>query len=110
MKGTHNTKQLKELQVRCHDIVPVFGALRDSDGKELPLSYRPRNKFDPQPWTVCGYHYSSAELYARPQHAPGVADAAWVEQRHVTDLDRSDAAFTHMFDREVETNTAGVAA
>jgi hypothetical protein len=108
MKGAHNTKRLRELQANCHDIVPVFGALRDSDGKPLPLDYRPRNKFDPKPWELNGYRYASWELEAVPQHQAEVTDAAWIEQRHSADLDGSDTAFTHMFDREI--NTAGVAA
>lgn len=45
------------------------------------------------------------------QHKPEVTDEAWIEQRHYTDLDGSDAAFTHMFDQRVstETHAAGVA-
>ena len=108
MKGTHNVKQLRKLQNSCHDIVPVLGAPRDSDGKQLPLNYRPRNKFDPKPWERNGYRYASWELEAVPQHRAGVTDTAWIEQRHFTDLDDSDTAFTHMFDHKVD--AAGVAA
>lgn len=107
-KGEYSVKQLRELQHRCHNVVPVWGARLDKNGDAIPLVYAPRNKFDSQPWTCGVFRYSSNELTAVLQHSIDVSDGDWVEQRHVMDLDGSDAAFTHMFDNE--TKSAGVAA
>lgn len=101
------TQKLLALKARCHTIVPVFGGRHNADGNLIPLRHAPRNKFDPRPWTDGFFRWSSRELEAVAQHKPEVSDAQWIEQRHYADLDGTDAAFTHMFDRKRE--LAGVA-
>ena len=102
-KGKYTTPQLRDLAHEGRNVFPVFGRSVDM----ITLSYSPRTKFDPKPWVWGdhrdGFRYSAWELTVSPLTArPGDL----IEQRHAADLDGTDAAFTHMYDKD----RAGVAA
>lgn len=102
-KGQYTTPQLKQLALRGHDVIPVFGRPVEM----VTLRHAPRTKFDPKPWVwgTDGIRFSAWELTVEKHVA---TPDELIELRHYTDLDGSDAAFTHMFDRQIV--AAGVAA